>query len=259
MAFEVLYQYIHTGVVQDAAFYTENIVIRQQDVLWLRVLKLADATMFRDLGLIAYEKLRNEFNDRTAKPPSQTFIDELFDDEDSRILVQEYIVAHSAFWINKGAISRWAWWVQLTEKNKVYDAAVAAQVIKLGATSYDGMKSHPYEDTASNAEMMFPFLSPDEEPKDMEDCLFRTRVSASRRISEEVADVDGSQIESWERRGSGTIRLLKSMGAGRRKLELCFEVGENCITQLELISEIKYGSTFLGKKRQSQRLILQYR
>ncbi|RMD41267.1 hypothetical protein DV735_g3874, partial [Chaetothyriales sp. CBS 134920] len=55
-AFEVFYQAVYSGRVYHAHYYT--------DVLWLRVFSLAQYTLFEDLLSVAYQRLRDLFNER---------------------------------------------------------------------------------------------------------------------------------------------------------------------------------------------------
>ena len=79
MAFGVLYQYIYTGQVQPSHYYTDCRI--ESDTLWLRTFQLADVMLLSDLKRIAYEALKDCLGSAIATPPSQTFIDELFDHE----------------------------------------------------------------------------------------------------------------------------------------------------------------------------------
>ena len=157
MAFEVLYQYIYTGQTQPSVFYTKFGV--KSDTLWLRTFRLADAIMIEDLKGIAYRCLREYLGSWVPTPPSQTFIDELFSHGFPEAGLQNYVVAHTAYWVNNEKMDSkvgWEDWHSLVEKNMAYGAAVAAQLTKVVSKSYTGNRCHPSEDKVYDPEVLFP-------------------------------------------------------------------------------------------------------
>ncbi|RMZ90812.1 hypothetical protein DV736_g1948, partial [Chaetothyriales sp. CBS 134916] len=116
--FEVLYQALYTGRVFHAAFYTHNYnhthnggngnAIIPQDVLWLRTFNLAHFTMFRDLLLVAYERIRQLFNS---------------DDHCKE-------------------------WKKILSQDLRFATAVACRLAELHSHLYEGSKEHPTNDGA---------------------------------------------------------------------------------------------------------------
>lgn len=75
MAFEVLHQWLCSGVVHCASFYTQSRIA--DDVLWLRMSKPVNARLVEKLQDIAYNRLRDVFNRQITVVPSVQFIEEL--------------------------------------------------------------------------------------------------------------------------------------------------------------------------------------
>jgi hypothetical protein len=145
MAFEVLYQWLYSGKIMSAKFYTEDRIA--DDVLWLRVHKLADARMVDRLQDAAYERLQGIFHNQSCIVPSQGFVAELFDGNDTLPHFKKYIVAHTAYWIyNDGQSGRWKEWEAILNCREGFGVAVAVQLTKISSTAFEGTRSHPASD-----------------------------------------------------------------------------------------------------------------
>ena len=240
-AFEVLYQYIYTGVIHPATFYSPRDTLIGQDVLWLRVFRLADATMFHDLALIAYGRLRGLFNATVPRIPTETFIAELFDGEYPQARLQEYVVAHSAFWINKGDIRASFPWTTLVRKSTAFDTEIAIQVIKLSSISYSGSCDHPSADKSFGLKTLYPMLKLKDEPECSEICLFEAICSSRRTISS-----NDTNSNDFPKEGAGTIRLLKDVWTSMCSIELSLEYDRNHVMRLESVDEIESDHNFGG-------------
>lgn len=153
-AFSVLYQYIYAGNVHAADFYSKGSI--PDDLLWLRTFKLADATMVHPLLHLAYDRLRGEFSPNSRTVPSLGFINELFNEEYPQQDLEEYIAAHSAFWILSRSCGHWKEWVMLMDAVPHYGVAVAKQVTRRQSPDYRGSKDHPTEDSHFDKDTLFP-------------------------------------------------------------------------------------------------------
>ena len=154
VAFAVWYHYLYSGQVSaDATFFMQSQTT--EDVFWLRTLKLADFTMVHPLLVIAYERLRILFGSNQRNVPSIDFIDELYDDSPQE-KIQQYIVAHTVFWIQQTSSGDWKEWKNLIERQTEFGVAVAVHYAKVRSDIYQGDKSHPASDQALVADVLFP-------------------------------------------------------------------------------------------------------
>ena len=154
LAFAVLFNYVYTGIVyQDASFFTQSSV--QDDVLWLRTLKLAHITLIHPLLLISDLRIRRLFGDDVNKVPSTAFVDELYDETPQEDL-QKYIVAHTCYWIINDPAKDWKEWKALFERQPEFGVAVAVRLAKTQSMQYKGHKNHTFNDPALNADVIFP-------------------------------------------------------------------------------------------------------
>jgi hypothetical protein len=146
IAFEVLYQWLYSGAIHHASFYTRSRIT--DDVLWLRVYKLANASLVDKLQEVAYSRLRDMFNMRSKVVPSLQFIEELYQHEEKEVHehVKDYIVAHTAFWIHEDNQGEWQEWKEVLEKKSRFGVAVAVHLAKLHSSDFDGCRSHPAGD-----------------------------------------------------------------------------------------------------------------
>ena len=152
MAFEVLYQYIYTGLVQPACFYTKSSV--PSDVLWSRTFKLADATMLHDLKQIAFKSLRENFNNVLPTPPTLKFISELFSSGYHHSDLRSYVSNHSAYWLSHKAIGSYEPWATPMSKCHSYGAIVAMLLAKVATV--DPAIPHPCDRKSYDSEALFP-------------------------------------------------------------------------------------------------------
>ena len=154
LAFAALFHFVYTGVVyKDASFYTRYTV--QDDVHWLRTLKLAHITLIHPLLLIPYVRIRQLFGVDFNKVPSTAFIDELYDDTPQEDL-QKYIVGHACWWIISDPTEDWQEWESLFERQPEFGVAVATRFAKIHSMKYRGHDTHPFFDPALYAEVIFP-------------------------------------------------------------------------------------------------------
>jgi hypothetical protein len=149
IAFEVLYQWLYSGAVHHASFYTQSRIT--DDVLWLRVYKLANASLVDKLQEVAYSRLRDMFNMRSKAVPSLQFIEELYEHEEKEAHehIKDYTVAHTAFWIRQDNQGGWQEWKEVLEKKSRFGVAVAVHLAKLHSSDFDGCRSHPAGDGGS--------------------------------------------------------------------------------------------------------------
>jgi BTB/POZ domain len=153
LAFAVFYHFLYAGKVsEDTDFYTQSRV--PEDVLWLRVLKLADFLLLHPLVVISYERIRQIFPNKTIFP-SRAFITELYDDAPQE-KIQRYIVAHSAYRILNDTTADWKLWKPVLEVKEAFGTAVAVQIAKTQSTAYLGYKGYPYQDPALYTDDLFP-------------------------------------------------------------------------------------------------------
>lgn len=143
MAFEVLYQWLYSGKVLRAQFYTQGRVA--EDVLWLRVYILADKRLIYELQKEAYEKLRGLFSADERAVPSSRFVEELFcsETDQNHEYLQSYVIAHTAFWIHNDSHGDWQEWEAVLERRSNYSVRVAVQLAKIHSSSFDGCREHP--------------------------------------------------------------------------------------------------------------------
>ena len=157
MAFAVLHHFLYTGIVSDdATFYTQNQI--DEDLHWLRTLKLADFTLVHPLVLIAYERLRLLFSGTSGNIPSIPFIEELYE-EGPLAKLQQYVVGHAVFLIRNGDsddCDDWRNWKAILERKPEFGVAVAVQFAKHHSDLYPGHKYHPMTDPALYAHEIFP-------------------------------------------------------------------------------------------------------
>lgn len=154
IAFKVLYQYIYSGNVHAAAFYSKGEI--PDDLLWPRTFKLADATMVHSLLHTTYDRLREEFSQNARTVPSLLFVDEHFETEYPQQDLGEYIATHAAYWILYDATGEWTEWVSLMEAVPGFALAVARQVAKRMSEKYRGSKKHPAADPVFDKDTLFP-------------------------------------------------------------------------------------------------------
>lgn len=154
IAFGVLYQYLYSGNVHKADFYTQERI--PDDLLWLRTFKLADATMLQPLIHIAYDRLREAFNPKSLQAPTVVFLRELYDQEYPQEELAEYVVAHCAHCIHAGGLRPgWETWTKLIDSSAPFGVDVARQLVKLCAQDYNS-GGHPQNDRHFDKEKMFP-------------------------------------------------------------------------------------------------------
>ena len=143
MAFEVLYQWIYSGRILKATFYTNDAL--SEDVFWLRVFRLGDYRLVSHLQQYAYDKLRTMFNADMRVVPGTELVNELFDDDHPQELLERYLAGHTAFWINKGK-GRYKDWEAVLLKKPRFGAYVAIELAKLCSKDSLGSKGHPSRD-----------------------------------------------------------------------------------------------------------------
>lgn len=158
IAFSVLYQYIYTGNVHAADFYSKGTI--PDDLLWLRTFNISDATMVHPLLHIAYDRLRSEFSGTTRHVPSFSFISELFNAEYPQQDLEDYVAAHSAHWILSRSCGHWKDWVVLMDAVPHYGVAVAKQMTKRQSPEYRASKDHPTDDPHFDKDTLFPVPIP---------------------------------------------------------------------------------------------------
>jgi BTB/POZ domain len=142
--FEVLIQWLYSGDVLEANFYTQDKI--PDDVLWLRVYEFADERLVDKLQEEAYTQLKKMFGEEELKVPSLEFVTELFNSEMPHL--QQYIVCHSAFWIYEDEHGNWKEWEALMSRVQSYGCAVAVQLAKLHSSerNFKGCREHPAKD-----------------------------------------------------------------------------------------------------------------
>ena len=138
MTFEVLYQWLYSGRFLRAKFYTQGQI--PEDTLWLRVYKMAECRLVDELQRVAYQRLREYFNSDVRVVPSIKFIEELYDKDIPHIILDRYIVAHTAFWIQKG---EWREWEAVLRCEPSYGVEVAIELAKIHSTTYREWRRHP--------------------------------------------------------------------------------------------------------------------
>lgn len=152
MAFHVLYQYLYSGQVLHANFFTQSRI--PDDVLWLRTYKLAHHTQIDSLLIKSYENIRQVFRVDFRAVPSTMFISELYDADDCQEELRLYIVAHAAFWIYNYIYGDWRDWDVLLELQPTFGTAVARQLNKIHTNDYEGCREHPTDDKAFNTDVL---------------------------------------------------------------------------------------------------------
>ena len=159
LAFEVLYQFLYSGKVIKAKFYTQAQI--EDDVLWLRVYKLADKRMVERLQEIAYDKLKDIFTYKQREVPSSRFVDELFStDCESCDQLQCYLIAHTAFWMKAPNSGSWQTWHEILYTKPKYGVAVALQIAKVQSEyAIEGADVHPAQDDLFDSYRATPTLT----------------------------------------------------------------------------------------------------
>lgn len=152
MAFEVLYQYLYSGQVLKAKFFTQSRI--PDDVLWLRTYKLSHHTQIDSLLHESYSNIRQILHDEGRIVPSLTFISELYDDDICQEELRLYVVAHTAYWIHNNSKGDWREWEALMNHKPAFGLAVAIQLAKIHSSVYDGCREHPSQDDAFDQEIL---------------------------------------------------------------------------------------------------------
>ena len=153
LAFEVLYHYLYTGQVQPADFYIHDKT--PEDVLWLRMIQIADLTMIQPLLHISYERLRILFSDPQLVP-SSTFINKLYDTDTPQVKIQDYIVAHTVHANHDNNSKDWREWAAIYRSQPDYAVAVAIHQAQITSEIFDGCKTHPNSHASFNKDVIFP-------------------------------------------------------------------------------------------------------
>lgn len=152
IAFKVFYQYVYSGNVHGADFYTKGAI--PDDVLWLRAFKLAHSTMAHDLLLIIYDRLRAEFSNATRTLPTLQFVAELCDQDEPQLELEEYVAAHAAYWILHDC-GDWTAWVSVMEGVPDFALAVVRQIVKRKSSTHRGAECHPSDDPLFDKHTLF--------------------------------------------------------------------------------------------------------
>ena len=144
MAFEVIYQWLYSGEVLRAKFYTQDRI--PEDTLWLRVFKMAQYQLVDDVQKVAYGRLRCIFQSQSRYVPSRLYIQELYSKDNPQEFLQEFTVAHTAFWIRNSSRGDYREWEALFSRKKTFGNQVAIQLAKIHTNDYQGSRSHPSDD-----------------------------------------------------------------------------------------------------------------
>ncbi len=133
VAFEVIYQYLYSGKIQDSAsWYTDSLM--SDELLWLRVYNLGDCRLMEGLQEAAYERLRRTFDMNNCSPPALDFMIELFDEMGPEHL-QRYVTQYAAYCIqDRLRKPQFEKWQELLLGEKAFGAAVAACLVKVCAS-----------------------------------------------------------------------------------------------------------------------------
>ena len=161
LAFDVLCHYLYSGQVQQAAFYISDDT--PEDVLWLRVMQLADATMVRHILRIAYDRLRELFKTGKRRVPSSPFIKELYDTDTPLFKMQDYIVAHAVYWNSYDTTGDSGNWVSIYCLQPDFAVAVASHRAQSMSRTFNGCKSHPTTHDSFNTDVVFPATTYEEQ------------------------------------------------------------------------------------------------
>lgn len=155
LAFALLCDYLYSGAVRNAEYYTKGRI--PSDVLWLRTFKLADATMIHSLVVIAYDRLIDAFNTTEYQVPSSPFAHELFHTDYPQDKLADYIVQHAAFCIWAGLDKEgWEPWTKIIDSVNLFGTHLARHLTKLCRHDYTGPKMHPSTISQFNTDTMFP-------------------------------------------------------------------------------------------------------
>jgi hypothetical protein len=154
IAFAVTYGFLHTGEVRDAVFYTRNQINDQ--VLWLRTLKLADKIFLHPLIVVAYNRLRDLFAWNKRLIPEPVLIKELYSDDTPMEKLQRYVVGHCFHHIKQHSDEDWKEWEVALEAKEIFSMDPALHFAKVSANSFEGCEGHPSSNCALNAEELFP-------------------------------------------------------------------------------------------------------
>ena len=165
LAFDVLYHYLYSGKVEHANFYVHDKT--RHDLFWLRVIKLADATMINHVLRVAYDRLRELFSSKTRVVPSSEFVNELYDVDTPQNILQDYVVAHAVYWNDRNnATGDWRDWALIYRLQPDFALAVAYHHAQVVSNGFDGCKGHPTKHASFDKDIVFPVVNMQQEMKE---------------------------------------------------------------------------------------------
>ena len=141
--FEVLYQWLYTGSVQDVIEYAAESDIAI-DLFWLRVFTMVHQYMISGLQEISFRYYRRIFHDAFRVVPTAAFVQELYESDLPTHLVdmlKSYLILHCAYWIMDESSYCWGWETVLKHAN--FGADIAWELTKRNSNAYIGIQSHP--------------------------------------------------------------------------------------------------------------------
>jgi hypothetical protein len=153
IAFAVIHGFLYTGEVRDAAFYTRKQINDQ--VLWLRTLKLADKIFTHPLIVVNYNRLRDLFAWSKRLIPKPVSIKVLYSDDTPMEKLQRYIFGHCFHHIKQHGDEDWKEWKVALEAKQIFGLDFALHFAKVSANCFEGRGDHPARNPALNAEELF--------------------------------------------------------------------------------------------------------
>jgi hypothetical protein len=98
VAFEVAYHWLYSRNIYERPFYMCGTTM-SYSLFWLEVYMFSGRRDFVGIHDKAFRKLRQTFNSKTAQFPSRDFIARLYQPSCKELLLQKYLVCHTAFWL----------------------------------------------------------------------------------------------------------------------------------------------------------------
>jgi hypothetical protein len=98
VAFEVVYHWLYSGNIYQRAFYMHGTTM-SSGLFWLEVYMFSGRRDFVQIPDKAFQMLRQRFNGKKPKFASSDFIDRLYQPGCKELLLQKYLVCHTAFWL----------------------------------------------------------------------------------------------------------------------------------------------------------------
>jgi hypothetical protein len=140
-SFEVFYGWLYSGQVEAADFYTKGLI--SPALFWVSVYLMSDRLLVGKVRSIAFDRLKEIFNDKLQVIPNARFVEELFTYGSPHDLLEAYVIRHSVFWLTTSSQIDSFGWEMALKAHERFGVGVAVQIAKVVSSDYKGSKLHP--------------------------------------------------------------------------------------------------------------------